>query len=49
MEDHLFNTLGLEKGAHVLDAGCGVGHVAIHLARRGLQVQGIDVVDRHRE
>jgi ubiquinone/menaquinone biosynthesis C-methylase UbiE len=47
MEDHLFDTLGLEKGAEVLDAGCGVGHVAIHLAQRGLRIQGIDVVDRH--
>jgi ubiquinone/menaquinone biosynthesis C-methylase UbiE len=49
MEDHLFNTLELEKGAHVLDAGCGVGHVAIHLAKKGLRVDGIDVVERHRE
>jgi ubiquinone/menaquinone biosynthesis C-methylase UbiE len=47
MEDHLFDTLGLEKGAQVLDAGCGVGHVAIHLAQRGLLMQGIDVVERH--
>jgi sterol 24-C-methyltransferase len=46
MEDHLFKTLSLEKGAFVLDAGCGVGHVAIHLARKGLRVQGIDVIDR---
>jgi sterol 24-C-methyltransferase len=47
MEDHLFDTLGQKKGAQVLDAGCGVGHVAIHLAQRGLHVQGIDVVDHH--
>ncbi len=47
MEDHLFDTLRLRKGARVLDAGCGVGHVAIHLAQRGLSVTGIDVVDRH--
>ncbi|KAK9313234.1 S-adenosyl-L-methionine-dependent methyltransferase [Lipomyces starkeyi] len=47
MEDHLFNTLGLEIGANVLDAGCGVGHVAIHLAGRGLRLQAIDVVGRH--
>jgi sterol 24-C-methyltransferase len=49
MEDHLFDTLGLKKGAEVLDAGCGYAHVAIHLARRGLRVHGIDVVDRHIE
>ncbi|KAK9358391.1 S-adenosyl-L-methionine-dependent methyltransferase [Lipomyces starkeyi] len=47
MEDRLFDSLGLESGAKVLDAGCGVGHVAIHMARRGLRVQGIDVVNHH--
>ncbi|RDW80689.1 hypothetical protein BP5796_05387 [Coleophoma crateriformis] len=47
MEDHLFDTLHLKKGSLVLDAGCGVGHVAIHMARRGLQVSCIDVVERH--
>jgi len=47
MEDHLFDTLGLENGAQVLDAGCGIGHVAIHLAQRRLRIEGIDVVDRH--
>lgn len=47
MEDQLFATLSLQQGARVLDAGCGVGHVAIHLAHKGLRVQGIDVVDRH--
>ncbi len=47
MEDHLFDTLHLEKGSMVLDAGCGVAHVAIHMAKRGLRVSCIDVVDRH--
>jgi sterol 24-C-methyltransferase len=47
MEDHLFDVLGLEAGAEVLDAGCGVGHVAIHLAQRGLRVQAIDIVHNH--
>jgi 2-polyprenyl-3-methyl-5-hydroxy-6-metoxy-1,4-benzoquinol methylase len=46
MEDHLFDTLSLERGGLVLDAGCGIGHVAIHLAQRGFRVQGIDVIDR---
>lgn len=47
MEDHLFNSLKLQPGAKVLDAGCGVGHVAMHLAGKGLQVFGIDVVKNH--
>ena len=47
MEDHLFNSLNLEKGPKVLDTGCGVGHVALHMAGKGLQILGIDVVERH--
>lgn len=47
MEDHLFDSLQLQPRAEVLDAGCGVGHVAMHLARKGLRVQGIDVVSNH--
>ena len=47
MEDHLFNSLKLQPGAKVLDAGCGVGHVAMHLAGKGLQIQGIDIVKNH--
>lgn len=49
MEDRLFELLDLPAGSKVLDAGCGVGHVAIHMARRGLRVQCIDLVDRHIE
>lgn len=47
MENRLFQSLGLSAGQQVLDAGCGFGHVAIHLARKGLRIQGVDVVDRH--
>ncbi|MCJ1320600.1 hypothetical protein MMC15_005940 [Xylographa vitiligo] len=47
MEDHLFDSLQLNSGAKVLDAGCGLGHVAIHMARKGLFVDGIDVVTNH--
>jgi sterol 24-C-methyltransferase len=48
MEDRLAEILDLPKGARVLDAGCGVGHVALHLAKKwGLSVTGIDVIDHH--
>ncbi|KAJ5501540.1 hypothetical protein N7453_006357 [Penicillium expansum] len=48
MEDKLVATLELERGAYVLDAGCGVCHVAIHLAtKHGFRIQGIDIIDHH--
>ena len=47
MEEYLYNSLALKPGSLVLDAGCGVGLVAIYLARKGLRVCGIDVVARH--
>lgn len=47
MEDHLFDSLDLQPAAEVLDAGCGVGHVAVHMARKGLRIHGIDVVSNH--
>lgn len=50
MEDKLAGVLDLPSGSQVLDAGCGVGHVAIHLATKyGLRVKGIDVVEHHAE
>lgn len=47
MEEHLFQNLDLPAGATVLDAGCGNGHVAMHMANRKLNVRAIDVTDRH--
>ena len=48
MEDKPVQSLNLESGAKVLNAGCGVGHVACHLVTKyGLRITGIDVVDRH--
>ena len=47
MEEYLFNSLALEPGAFVFDAGCGAGWVATYLARKRLRVCGIDIVDRH--
>ncbi|EMR89691.1 hypothetical protein ACHAP3_000735 [Botrytis cinerea] len=50
MEDYLAKTLNLPPGSQVLDAGCGVGHVALHLAKaHSLEIRGIDVVDHHIE
>jgi sterol 24-C-methyltransferase len=46
MERRLGESLGLPAGAKVLDAGCGEGVVAIHLAKDfEYQVQGIDILD----
>jgi ubiquinone/menaquinone biosynthesis C-methylase UbiE len=48
MEDKLAVSLNLPPGSYVLDAGCGVGHVAIHLAsKHGLRIEGIDIVEHH--
>jgi 2-polyprenyl-3-methyl-5-hydroxy-6-metoxy-1,4-benzoquinol methylase len=41
--DFLVEALALEPGNRVLDAGCGPGRHAIELARRGIEVTGIDV------
>lgn len=48
MEAKLFDALHLPPGSSVLDAGCGVGHVALYgAAQRGLHVRAIDVVPHH--
>ncbi|KAI1338889.1 S-adenosyl-L-methionine-dependent methyltransferase [Xylariaceae sp. FL0016] len=48
MEDKLAEILSLPTGSQVLDAGCGVGHVALRMARvHGLHVEAIDIVDHH--
>ena len=47
MEDYLFNSMKLQPGARVLEAGCGVGLNAVHFASKGVQVYGIDVVKNH--
>lgn len=46
MEIELGKTLALKKGAKVLDAGCGEGFVAMHLAKEfGYEMTGIDLLD----
>jgi len=48
MEDKLAEVIALPRGAQVLDAGCGVGHVALRLAQsHGLRVSAIDIIDHH--
>ncbi|GMG37763.1 unnamed protein product [Aspergillus oryzae] len=48
MEDKLAASLDLPSGAYVLDAGCGVGHVAMNLATNyGFRVEGIDIIEHH--
>lgn len=47
MENHLHGSLELPAGSKVLDAGCGNGYVALHFARRGLLVQGVDIMENH--
>jgi SAM-dependent methyltransferase len=40
--DFLVEALGLESGMRVLDVGCGPGRHALGLARRGVEVVGVD-------
>jgi sterol 24-C-methyltransferase len=47
MEARMFCILNQPTGARVLDAGCGVAHVAIYMAKNGLKIDAIDIVDRH--
>jgi len=44
--DHVVEALGLEPGERVLDVGCGTGRHAHELARRGIDVHGIDISER---
>ncbi len=44
--DHVVGALGLTPGDRVLDVGCGTGRHAIELARRGIDVHGVDISQR---
>jgi SAM-dependent methyltransferase len=44
--DALVDLLDLEPGQRVLDVGCGPGRHAHALARRGLEVVGVDISER---
>jgi SAM-dependent methyltransferase len=41
--DFIESSLGIEPSAKVLDLGCGAGHHAVELARRGYRVVGYDL------
>ena len=41
--DFLVQAFGLEPGQRVLDVGCGPGRHALALARRGIEVLGVDL------
>lgn len=41
--DFLVDVLGLGPGSRVLDVGCGPGRHAHALARRGIEVHGVDI------
>ncbi len=48
MEAKLLEALRCAQGARVLDAGCGVGHVALYMAQNGgFHVDCIDLTPRH--
>ena len=44
--DFVVEALGLAAGDRVLDVGCGPGRHAYELARRGIEVHGIDISQR---
>ncbi|KAL9616686.1 MAG: hypothetical protein Q9160_008474 [Pyrenula sp. 1 TL-2023] len=48
MEGKMLEALHCAKGAKVLDAGCGTGHVALYMAKEGgFHVEGIDLTPHH--
>ena len=47
MERRVWSLLNLSRGSLVLDAGCGTGDVALFMAREGLKVEAVDLLERH--
>ncbi len=46
MEGKLLEVLSLPPGSRMLDAGCGVAHVSLYMARHGMYISFIDIVAR---
>jgi|SRR6056297_109927 len=44
--DFLEEEFQLEKGAKILDVGCGIGRHSIELAKRGYEVTGLDISEK---
>jgi cyclopropane fatty-acyl-phospholipid synthase-like methyltransferase len=44
--DYIIDVTGVEKGADILDLPCGYGRLAIPLARKGMNVTGIDISEQ---
>ena len=44
--DFLEEEFQLEKGAKILDVGCGTGRHAVELAKRGYNVTGLDISEK---
>ncbi|MEW5850577.1 MAG: methyltransferase domain-containing protein [Myxococcota bacterium] len=50
MSDQLLQGVGFSRGMHVLDAGCGIGGMALKLARQhGVQVTGVNICESQLE
>ena len=47
MEEQLYQALDLKSDSLVLDGGAGIGDVALYMARQGLYVTAIDLLDLH--
>jgi len=45
MENYLFSFLNFSAGAIVLDAGYKIGYIVIYMAKKGLRVFGINIIN----
>lgn len=47
LEEYLYLTIGLKDDALLLDGGAGVCDIPIYMAKKGLNVKAIDLLDMH--